>query len=1748
MKNYEDAKAQVVREKVLSQRSVLVYLLLWITILFLGVEYAGAQTPCCPDFKFKDALNICDESCQGEPHGDQPGGGRAMIGCKNSPHTYTVYPMLSGYTYNWIITGGTPASYTGNPLVVVWGSGTSGSIKVVVSNSDSTCVDSIFRDICLTDGPIASFTYAPSSPCANTPIVFTNNSTGAASYLWDFGDGSTSNLTNPSHAYSSPGTYTVLLTAIGAASAAGMERCDYCTDTVSQQITISSIPGPPIEPDTCFSTVCPGETTSFCTPVTGCAYNWSVNGGTIVNGTGTNCIEVVWNMPSTFPTYVSLAVSGGGCGYCSNPTLLNVPVLYPSLPISGPNIVCQGASASFSLPSLPGTYYSWAVSGSGGNTFSGPDSNASNVTITFNDPIGSYTVTCNYSNPLAGCSGSSTITVDIKPRFTMFGPTLVCQGSSMPFNANGNANWTVTPSGPSVSGSGSSVSITWLSPGAYTVTAVPTVPANFCNNIATVNVNVIEIPVLNSIVGQDTVCPGKDYNYSISSNTTGSPFTWTANNGTIISTMGGDQDSAAVQWDPTGPHQLIVYQQVSVPGITCQSLPETLDVYLYSPPIITGPTSACVDEEFGYIVSNVSMPTGSYQWEILPGNLGTITNNGQGTDSVVVQWHGLIGQSTVTAQLAVTTCTGSDTISITVKTPPAVTITSSGNLCTGITLSTSATGSSYLWSTGATTSSVTGITLPGIYSVTVTNVNGTNCTVSGYYIIPDVGRPVAKASADNSLVYCLPNVPPSMNIVAASGSGYSYQWYMNGSPVSGATSAVLPINNPGFPATNNINTAGTYTFFVIVTLNSCVDTSNVITITIQPSCPGGGGCTGEFEIQNITGCNPFTFTLNPISPPGATIIPGSITINNNSGNTTVTYDSVGYKQVKICATLAIPGGDSCHVCKDTVVLVKVAPDFLANENCGTVTLTDLSTAVPPTSISSYSWSVSPGAGTSFNSTSIASPVLTIINTGVYIISQTVTAGGCAVTALDTVVVTLPNATFTYPDTLCAGTPGQFTAMAGFLQYEWDFGDLSNSFINDPQHSYENTGNYNVTLVVMDSMGCLDSVTETITVIPQQTCSITAAPDTMICPGDTVSFTACSGMQTYQWFKNGNVIPGVTTNTYSTSQHGEYWVVATSYSGGCITESNHKNVIVKPIPMVNLMGTKNICTIAGNPANFNFMTAYQPYYSYSWSGPFPAVSGAVLNSTTDYYLTGTLPANTTGTYYFVVEVSHDSSGCKVSDTICAIFNEGPSLTISASATNACEGTPVTFTANPMPSGTYNYLWSNGETTSSITVSSPGMYSLTITDPATGCDAWAYGGMINPKPDLSLFPLGCDTLCDTAHIYVPLALSDGMSMSNYTISWYDNGDYSSPIGTSETLSVSSLSGDHHISVIVTNFYGCTDTSSLYHIYVKSCNCSCEEGEWGTTTVKGEKGDLGGSTGEPGDLGTGQGSGQGDDQGDLDASTSTQQGGGMRTTATTGQGQQGGQQQGKKLKCNQDKAYKLPCNQTYTVNTSYKCYPEECSEVIQTMLFPNNSTNSSTSGSLSFTTNQNGLYTLTQYGLCGSDTCDTCVFKFEVKCSLEAQECCQNDSIKVELEGNISSTIVDSEIVAGINPVIYAGNAPIQELRISIVDFKYKGFSNSDCQKCWTQDDRAGIFDKPSISIPATSGSFSHLNAPDEGEREIIFSGSADFSSGLPFGLNIILPRTLDIECCSGKVEVCLKFTLKDSKCQTCTITECYTVGIN
>jgi PKD repeat protein len=89
--------------------------------------------------------------------------------------------------------------------------------------------------------PVADFTFAPQSPIAGDTVLFIDASTGApTNWAWDFGDSGSSPFQSPAHTFTSPGTFTVQLTAT---NADGSSQASY-------QVTVAALPMPDNPADT----------------------------------------------------------------------------------------------------------------------------------------------------------------------------------------------------------------------------------------------------------------------------------------------------------------------------------------------------------------------------------------------------------------------------------------------------------------------------------------------------------------------------------------------------------------------------------------------------------------------------------------------------------------------------------------------------------------------------------------------------------------------------------------------------------------------------------------------------------------------------------------------------------------------------------------------------------------------------------------------------------------------------------------------------------------------------------------------------------------------------------------------------------------------------------------------------------------------------------------------------------------------------------------------------------------------------------------------------------------------------------------------------------------------------------------------------------------------------------------------------------------------------------------------------------
>ena len=173
--------------------------------------------------------------------------------------------------------------------------------------------------------PRAEFAFSASTADAGEAIFFTSESTGAITSLqWQFGDGTTSTRSAPSHSFANAGTYTVTLRTTGPGG----------SDSTSAVVTINEVASPPSAGFSASDqTINAGETVSFTSSSSGdiSSLSWAFGDGTTASGSSTS---------HTFPTAGSYTVrltARGPGGSDSAVRTINVAAVVQANPPPAPN-------------------------------------------------------------------------------------------------------------------------------------------------------------------------------------------------------------------------------------------------------------------------------------------------------------------------------------------------------------------------------------------------------------------------------------------------------------------------------------------------------------------------------------------------------------------------------------------------------------------------------------------------------------------------------------------------------------------------------------------------------------------------------------------------------------------------------------------------------------------------------------------------------------------------------------------------------------------------------------------------------------------------------------------------------------------------------------------------------------------------------------------------------------------------------------------------------------------------------------------------------------------------------------------------------------------------------------------------------------------------------------------------------------------------------------------------------------------
>ena len=271
-------------------------------------------------------------------------------------------------------------------------------------------------------------------------------------------------------------------------------------------------------------------------------------------------------------------------------------------------------------------------------------------------------------------------------------------------------------------------------------------------------------------------------------------------------------------------------------------------------------------------------------------------------------------------------------------------------------------------------------------------------------------------------------------------------------------------------------------------------------------------------------------------------------------------------------------------------------------------------------------------------------------------------------------------------------------------YSWSNGKTANA-------QYVKAGG-TYTLTRVDSLGCTKSSSITTTMLSVPSIQITTNGPLSFCPGGSVTLYATAGGSSYLWST------GATSQTITVNATGSYGV-SMGLINGCTSRATPVQVVsAAPPASVTASGPLNFC-----PGQSVTLSA-PAGYSYLWS------NGATTQSIT---------ASTAGSY--TVTVSQNGCSSTSAAQVVAVGSSPPATVTASGPTTFCQGSSVTLSA---PAG-YTYLWSDGTTAQSITASTAGSYSVTVTSNGCSSTSAAQTVVVNPVPPSTVTASGSLTFC-------------------------------------------------------------------------------------------------------------------------------------------------------------------------------------------------------------------------------------------------------------------------------------------------------------------------------------------------------------------------------------------------------------------
>ena len=613
--------------------------------------------------------------------------------CENSAIiniTYVIGGTPTGAALTGTLPTGVSGTFSGNTFTITGTPTISGNYTYTITTTGGSCSPQVSANGNLNVNPSPSASISGNviggfTICSGNTDTLKASATGGAGsgYSFKWNDGNT----NATDLQSTTGIYTLTIT-----------DGNGCMNTTSQAVTVNTLPNTTITGNVIGAfAICSGNVDTLKVSATGGAgsgYSFKWNDG------NTTAID----LQSTAGTFTVIVTDGNGCMNTNNQAVIvnTLPTASIMGNIIGANTICAGNVDTLTASATGGAGSGYSFKWNDGTT------TASNL----QGAAGTYTVTVTDGN---GCMNSANQAVTVNPLPTVnitgnvIGGYTVCSGNSDTLTAGATG------------GSGSGYLYNWNNfsssattfadtTGTYNVTVTD---GNGCSNTASQAVAVNPTPTVIVTPNAPGLCPGGSVNMNAGG---AASYTWSP--ATALDVTTGSSVNA-------NPSSSITYTIVGTTGSCTSSQTAVVTVSATLNVTVTPATpSICLG---GSITLNGN-GAANYTWKTSSG-LSCVTCPSPLANPSSTTTYTVVGTSG--------TCADSANVVVKVNTLPTVSITSDkvggAVICSGSdTLTAHANGNgafTYMWSTGATTNSITAASA-NTYSVTVTDGNGCMNTTS----------------------------------------------------------------------------------------------------------------------------------------------------------------------------------------------------------------------------------------------------------------------------------------------------------------------------------------------------------------------------------------------------------------------------------------------------------------------------------------------------------------------------------------------------------------------------------------------------------------------------------------------------------------------------------------------------------------------------------------------------------------------------------------------------------------------------------------------------------------------------------------------------------------------------------------------------------------------------------------------------------------------------------------------------------